>query len=421
MKIGFRDIGNFALLLLALVFTGYLLLAAVYALPTDVIAGNVHESYEIFQTEDVNEALIPGRDATRLDNHTNALMLLTAENKQNENIWKEAINCSSLWLDDAFPPDTLTLLHSGHEAEYMNESYARYWHGYLVYLKPLLMLFNYQQIRYILLFVQMSLVFAAVFLMGKKNKQGCILPFLAAVFFINPAVCSLSLQYTPVFVLTLLQFIVVLLFEDKYRENGKLWLYHFFVVGCLTVYFDLLTYPLVSFGIPVAFMISQYTENFKAGFKRLAGSGILWAAGYGLMWVSKWILGAAITGKDILNQAMTAAGLRTSLESFGEGFSRLDVLIENLHINRFSLIIALFLAAMAIVVLPKKQFRRSAHFAIMLIIALMPFAWYIVFSNHSWLHAWMTHRELAISVYALTAMGPMLFERNKNITQNRSA
>ena len=39
--------------------------------------------------------------------------------------------------------------------------------------------------------------------------------------------------------------------------------------------------------------------------------------------------------------------------------------------------------------------------SVFLLIACMPFVWYIIMSNHSYIHAYFTHRELAISCMAV--------------------
>lgn len=407
MKKIFREAIRFCLLLIALVVSGYLLLVAAYALPTDRISAHVQDSLSVFATEGTEPELIPGKSDTKLDNFTDALMLLSAENKQTESVWIEALNVSRLTVAKHDPAQALVAFHSGEDLNYKSQPYGRYWHGYLVYLKPLLMFFNYQQIRYILILIQLSLVLFLLYLIGMKNKKECFIPILTSIFFLNPAVCSLSLQFTPVFVLTIAQIIVILLFEEKYMTCMKLWLYHFFVVGCLTVYFDLLTYPLVTFGIPIAFMVSQYAKNFKAALKMFIGTGILWGIGYGTMWVSKWLFGSLITGNNILASAVDAVKFRTSNGYSDVVFNVLDVIRRNIDTGRFSLRIVFLLFTACIVIGLIKKSKLSFRIIPMLCIAALPFIWYAVLSNHSWIHAWMAYRELAISVYAMMTAGMM--------------
>lgn len=342
-------------------------------------------------------------------------MLLNAEYEGTEATWIEALNVTRLTAEEHNPAQTLVSLHTGETLDYKTLSYGRYWHGYLIYLKPLLIFFNYQQIRYILIFVQMSLVLGLLYLIGKKNKKGCFIPILSSIFFLNPVVCALSLQYTSVFVLTLLQIIVILIFEEKYKACMKLWLYHFYIVGCLTVYFDFLTYPLVTFGIPIAFMISQYTKDFKVGLKMLIGTGIFWLTGYGTMWMSKWLLGSLITGNNILASAVTSIEVRTSNTFNDVAFNAFDVIKANLDICQFTLQIFFLLFLICIIVgFILKSIRISLQIIPMLCIAILPFLWYVVLSNHSWLHPWMTYRELAISIYATMTICMKFFYKDNS-------
>lgn len=412
MKEVCREIIRFVLILIVFVVAGYFFLVAVYALPTDRIAAHVQESAFVFKTESPYRELIPGKSSTKLDDSTDALMLLSAENERTESIWIEALNVSRLVAADHNPMQTLVSLHSGEELDYKITSYGRYWHGYLVYLKPLMMIFNYQQIRYILILTQLSLVFILLYLIGRKNKKECFIPILTSIFFLNPTVCSLSLQFTPVFCLTIAQMIIILLFEEKYKICMKLWLYHFFVVGCLTVYFDLLTYPLVTFGIPIAFMVSQYTKDFKTGLKMFIETGILWVTGYGAMWASKWILGTLVTGNNVLTSAVDAMKFRTSNGYDDVVFNVLDVIKTNLNRADFPVEIIILLFAVCIIVGLIKKIKVSFRIIPMLCIAILPFIWYAVLSNHSWIHPWMTYRELAIFVYALMTVGMMFVYKN---------
>lgn len=206
--------------------------------------------------------------------------------------------------------------------------------------------------------------------------------------------------------------IIILLFEEKYKICMKLWLYHFFVVGCLTVYFDLLTYPLVTFGIPIAFMVSQYTKDFKTGLKMFIETGILWVTGYGAMWASKWILGTLVTGNNVLTSAVDAMKFRTSNGYDDAVFNVLDVIKTNLNRADFPVEIIILLFAVCIIVGLIKKIKVSFRIIPMLCIAILPFIWYAVLSNHSWIHPWMTYRELAIFVYALMTVGMMFVYKN---------
>jgi len=419
---------------LILVLGGYLLLVLAYCLPTEKISENVAEAAVAFANEGPYRQLNFGggtkeiynfMDSMQLsgnstqDNFTDAIILLNAENTNDENVFLEALKVNRVTSGDQLPTDTLIALHTGAEQEYETGSYARYWHGYLVLLKPLLLIFSYQQIRYILSLVQLGLVAAVIWLLAARGKGIYCVPVVLTYFFLNPAVCSLSLQYTPILVLTMTELVVILLREKQYAGDKGLWLYHFFFAGCLTSYFDFLTYPLVTLGVPVIFLLSQYEENWKEGLKELLGCCCLWGTGYVAMWAGKWTLASLITGENVWGEAINSISYRTASGAAELGASeigRLDVIGRNLTANKFSFILILIAFAVCLALsLFRNLLRFKSKYIPTALAGLLPFAWYLVVSNHSVVHSWMTFRTLAVFVYALMTVGVMLLEKQKPV------
>lgn len=433
------QIKKYLLSFLILVFGGYLLLVLAYCLPTGMISKNVEEAAWAFMDEGAYrqlnfgggnreiysfmESLLWGGNSTQ-DNYTDSIMLLSAEHTGDENPFVEAMKVKRTTVKgQSSPVAALVALHTGEDAQYGTTSYARYWHGYLIFLKPLLLFFSYQQIRYFLSLAQLGLVSAVVCLLAAKGKGMYCAPVVLAYFFINPAACSLSLQYTPVLVLTMAELAVILLREERYARDKRLWLYHFFVAGCLTSYFDLLTYPLVTLGIPVIFLVSQYEGSGREGLMELIGSSILWGTGYASMWAAKWALGSLITGNNVLKDAVEHIFVRagSQVEDLGVSqFGRLEAVRRNLVANRFCLLMILVIFAVCLAVsLYRDTFRfREEHLPIALG-GLLPFGWYLVVSNHSIDHAWMTFRELSVFVFALITIGVMLLDRPQPVPEGK--
>lgn len=418
---------KYILTLLALVLGGYLLLVLAYCLPTEEISNNVAEAALAFYNEGPYRQLTFGGGSKEIysfmdsmqmhgnstqDNFTDAIILLNAENTNDENVFVEALKVNRLTSGDQLPTDTLIALHTGEEQDYETGSYARYWHGYLVLLKPLLLIFSYQQIRYLLALVQLGLVAAIIWLLASKGRGIFCIPVVLAYFFLNPAVCSLSLQYTPVLALTMAELIVILLRERRYEEDKRLWWYHFFVAGCLTSYFDFLTYPIVTLGVPLVFLLSQYEKSWKEGLKNLFACCLLWGTGYLAMWAGKWTLGSIITGESVFGEAVSSIAYRTGSGAAELGvpeFGRLGAIGRNLEANKFSLLLILTAFAVCLAVsLWKQRFTLHGKFLPIALAGLLPFAWYLVVSNHSVVHSWMTFRSLAVFVYALMTVGVML-------------
>lgn len=423
-------IKKYILSFLFLTLGGYLLLVLAYCLPTDRISENAAQAALAFNNEGPYRQLNFGggrkdiysfMDSMQLggnstqDNFTDAIMLLNAENTNDENVFVEALKVERLSSGDQLPTDTLIALHTGEDQEFGTSSYARYWHGYLILLKPLLLFFSYQQIRYILSLVQLGLTAAIICLLAARGKGVYCIPVVLAYFFLNPAVCSLSLQYSTILLLTMAELLVILLREKRYAGGKQLWLYHFFLAGCLTSYFDFLTYPIAALGIPVVFLISQYEENWKEGLKILFACCLLWGTGYAAMWAGKWALASLITGNNIFREAIGSISYRAGSGAAELGvseFGRLGAIGRNLAANKFSLILILTAFVVCFVLGEcKGTFRFRGKYIPIFLAGLLPFAWYLAAANHSVIHSWMTFRSLSVFVFALMTLAAMFIEK----------
>ncbi len=380
-----KTILRYLITLLAMIAAGYLLLVAVYALPTGRIAAHVEASSAQLPSE-VNWPQLS-------DQFTDSIMLNISAYEKTKSVWVEALEANRLSSDGLTP-------------------YPRYWHGYLLFTKPLLLLFNYRQIRQIFIFVHLALLFAILYLLGKRERDRAFLPLLFAVYLLNPVGCAMSLAYTPMYVLTLLELVVILLLEGQYRAHRSLWFYHFFIVGCLTAYFDFLTFPAVSLGVSLVFLLSQYETDWKKGFLSLLGSGGLWVAGYGAMWAGKWLLATLFTDADVFADAFGTIAFRVGREYNGASITALDAIGRNLQDHKLELaIVCLFFVVCLAVGLIKKRARPEAGLLPVLATGLIPFVWFAVLANHSYIHYGFTYREIAISAYALAAIGVMLAQK----------
>ena len=401
---------------LGLVILGYLALVIVYLLPTSAIQKNVAEAANIIQMEKSHPELVYGHQDTMLDNLTDSIMMGTARYETKENVFLEALlsnrETSNLMMDS----EVIAAEASNVEFDSTVSSYGRYWHGYLLYLKPLLLLLNYGQIRYFIAFFQMTLFVAVLYLMVKKNKEHHIIPFIVAYLFLNPAALSLSLQYFPVSVITMIQFILLLAYEESYKNNNKKWFYHFFIVGCLVAYFDFLTFPLLSLGMPLCFLIAENRKTLKENMISFVGSCMAWGFGYAAMWGSKWVLGSLITKENIIADAVGNVLLRVGATESESKVSALEVILKNIGANKLCLLITVVIAVGIFVcgILKKRRIDLKNVNIVMILCAILPLMWYLVVSNHSYIHYWFTHRILAISIYAMLLVVMFLFVKDKN-------
>lgn len=390
--------------IISLCLIGYMLLVLVYSIPTDWMNENMRESSSVFAREAVSPKLMDS-DNSVLDNFTDALMLLTASHPNSDNVWVSAANAARYYYD-VYPTNTLLYIYQNNGTELEERSYARYWHGYLIFLKPLLVFFTYPEIRTIMMFVQLGLFSLLIIKLVRKN-QNILFPTFLMWIFINPIATMLSLQFNTVLVITFLCMLFILQMDGKWKRNPLyMWGVFFLFEGAMTSYFDLLTYPLVSLGVPLILWLSlNYTESTVENLKRISVISVFWVMGYGGMWGSKWLLGNIITNSNVIHEALSTILIRTSLRTnqWTAIYSYTDVIKSQIS-AAYQVTWATAVILMIFLLVKRIQTRQmpKALFLPYLVIALYPFIWYFALKNHSGLHSFFTYRELAISFYAVS-------------------
>lgn len=393
-------------LLFAFALIGYLLLVLVYSIPTERMQENMKESVAIFESED-NYIRLMKHNNSQLDNYTDGIMLLTASYTGSENIWHAAVNAER-YRTAATPAETIIGVYGTEESmpELKTTTYARYWHGYLLFLKPLLFLFEYGQIREIMTCTQIML-FSIILLLLSKRKQKMILPFFVFWIFLNPITTMLSLQFNTVLVITFLTILSILLLEERVKaENMFFWEVFFMVVGAITSYFDLLTYPLVTLGVPLVLWVSLYMrEKLTVNLKNISVLSVFWGIGYGGLWGAKWLIGDLITGKSVLSDAVGQVVYRTSDKVSDKVITFSELLHELLSSMRQYtwMLLILLIGIYFIWHIAKTRKVKIKMIITYAVIGLFPLVWFVVLKNHSFGHHWFTYRELAITVFAASS------------------
>lgn len=138
-------------------------------------------------------------------------------------------------------------------------------------MKPLLSVFNYDQLR-LLNRVLVLVTTAALCGLPRLRKLGrYIPPYLLALLLIDPTSIGRSLQFSAVYYVFTLACIVFLAGRRWFLASEQRIVLFFVVLGCVSSYFDLLTYPLVAFGVPAAL----YLRRQRRSENRLPGAAFL--------------------------------------------------------------------------------------------------------------------------------------------------
>jgi len=390
-------------LLLGSIVLGTMLLYMSFSLPLNAIDAHVRESAATFEHEGTYPDLFTWC-SSRLDNFSDAVMFLNAVYDGEESTLNKAMSIYSK-SGTGDPVQSLLEYCSGKE-DYRILPYARYWHGYLIYLKPLLSLMNYQELRLFNHYLQIGVVFILLWLLKREKYGKYILPTVFMLGFWPFVIAGLSLVNSHVFyIFAVGSCVLVWKYKDwKYSDNMMLF---FMSLGILTSFFDLLSYPLVSFGIPIClyFCMEDHIDLYRS-VKEFILYGMSWGIGYAGMWAGKWVVGSLLTGQDIVGEALGTARYRMSSTGFdGNTVGKLETILLNVKEfikNPLIILVVLFCLYLLFIALKNKQIKCAKYNIIFIVIACLPFAWYFVVTNHSWVHyAILTFRELLISVFAI--------------------
>lgn len=399
-----RKTKKYFLLLVVCSLIGYIALVVTYILPTDSIVHNVLVTSKNYSKEGNYPNVIINNDASKIGNNTDELMLLESIYDGPENPFIKAINVSrnEIYNNDYwYSLYNLDKVLKGTEFT-QTTNYPRYWHGYLIVLRPLLTLFNHDQIKYLNFIIQTILLILVISLMKKRNLNKYIIPFVISICFIYPFVISLTMSFSIVYYLMLLSLIALLKYWEKISSRTPIF---FYLIGILTCYFDYFTWPLVTLGIPLLFTLIIKKRTLKESMLEMIKCSITWLVGYSLMWLMKFGIGTLITGQNIFADGIQQAIYRSSAfdNSYSYMMDSINYNLKNMLMNRVNILIFAVILILLIVQIIKNKPKLSniKNVIPLFLISLFPVGWILIVTNHTFVHYWMVYRIFIITVFGL--------------------
>lgn len=425
---------NMAALLVGSALLGTILLVLVFCLPTGRMKQHVAANAEEILRK---EGQISGNGfsdyiQTNRETYTDAIMVQNAiERIPEKNVFEHAMRMYHSDLEEDFwtPEESLKAYCDRQDtgSMYLHE-YTRYWHGYLVYLKPLLLLFSWKQISVLGVLLQMLLMVATVWLSIRKKQPDVAAVMLIGFLFMKPLLVLVSLTMSVCWIITLAALIFLLMKNDWLLKENR-YPEFFLAVGILTSYFDFLTYPIVTLGFPLcaSFLINADRADLSGGGESRAGKGqqlkaavqrmivfcISWGIGYAGMWAMKWIIADLTLHTGTIKDAIWSIIGRT--EAIG-GRSRLNggFYVIGLNLQEYDYVIYLVMAAVialiSLILVVTACRKKGAGTVLVglvpyMIVFCIPFVWIVVVQHHSALHARFTFRILAVAMLAVGCTG----------------
>lgn len=382
-----KELKPFAKIYVILIAVFFLSMTLVYCIPTSWIQGNVEKSLAVMETEGERPMYAFYRHSAIVDNHTDMLMYESLiQNRDYYNAVQASVSINQ---------------------------YPRYWHGYQVVLRPLTVVFQVQELRYLGMLLFYLLFFWSAWLMAEKTKPVYAMLYVLTVASSYLVAVTTCFQYLTTFYVLFMSLIVLLSRYGKDRPM-RLMLY-FFVVGMVENFFDFLTYPIITLGIPLILLLWLRVRDEKADFKDnfcfMFRSSVSWGLGYALTWIAKWGITTVVLGVRYFWRTMSVVQYRLE-GSEEEPLDRIGTIRKNLKawmnvqdegvISWSKVLLLILIAALILVIWKKlKDMKTVRAYVPMLFVAAYPYIWYLVMSNHSQIHYWYTYRAQLVALFGI--------------------
>ncbi|MBR1853287.1 MAG: hypothetical protein IJ794_09135 [Lachnospiraceae bacterium] len=344
------------------------------------ILQNIEDGLQIIAEEGDYPSYFYGEEGAKLDNFTDRIIL------QHADIVSDQPLISALFI----------------------RGYSRYWHGYLIFVKLLLNFMGLFQIRKLIMIFLGTLFAASLYFICRRFGAGAAFAYLAMWLEYYSACVAGSFQFFWCYAIMYMSVILLIVFYHPEKQsdtkffNGSFSTFVillFFAIGSFTNFVDFLTFPLVTLTLPLTFFLLTEIFYAKSSIPKILGRSILlsiiWSLGYGLTWISKWLLSAVLLPGNIFYDVKKQIMFRMNgNEQYP--ISRWGVITLNLShpyfLKHTMPMVVLLLVAVAWNIRKKETRTKLLRLLPIVPILFYPYLWYEFMCNHSIIHNFFTYR-----------------------------
>ena len=391
----------------------FVLLLGACALPAQPVLEHVYDSAQTIQQEGLYPEYF-GFKLFQMDNYTDTIMLFEAAAMGEQDPLTAMMTATAYNVDNfetmagdlaVYCERTIPLATGAQKAvQLVPFSYARYWHGYLIWLRPLLLVTDITGVRVVQYLVLAALFAAVAVLLRRRCGLRAAVWFAVSQLLVTAFWAPHQVQFFTCFAVAYAGCVWVL---AKPRRSDDVCL-TLLVLGVVTSFCDLLVTPVLTLGLPLVCWLLEPQQRLRAGTRQcgiVVGGSLTWGVGYLLCWASKWVLAGLVTGQNVIADALHQVGVRTAADSWhGMELTWSNILhfvyttLAGKHLFwPLVLAVVLLLALFAASIRDRQQFARALPLGLC---ALMTPAWFIMLRTHSIQHGWFTWRALGLTVFA---------------------
>lgn len=394
------------------VITCFLLEVLVVKIPPSAIMENSQKSALYYRSVGLHPQILSGRINTR-KNHNGDSILLNLMYQQNpEHPVRSAILVP--YFDQASMDAITDCMASTFGEVEANAYHFRYWHGSMVWLKPLLCRMDITGIYrlYGIIIIGFTLGFFIWCLTKRKYREGS--SYLLAFILIGGCVTISCTEYANIMILMMAMIPLFLV----YGKRGEKELLTLCVIdGALTCFIDFLTVETITITIPLVILLFLENIHLKFGsvknqFIKTIKALLGWGISYAGMFAVKWILAAAVIGMEGIRDSLMRTGKHMTgcqLEALYYNILMLFPWTEDTPVWIQTTSVMVFCALMIFIIYRLWKRKEIS----MLILFLIPYVRFGVVGSHSYTHYYYTYRAQMISVLIIVYVLWGLINENK--------
>ena len=345
-----------------------------------------------------------GDPTYRMDNYTDSQIMMQSYNLNISNPRSVLTNPKHISDSDgnnmAYALDEV--VNGGADNEI---SYVRYWMGFRIFVRPLMLFGSYFTIRKIAAFVFYFLMMMALIAVAKTVDVKTALCFGVSLILVNPAIISQSLQFSCTFMLVFLFVLYICI-----RCNRMNAVFAFCIFGVLTQFFDFYTTPIVTFGIPVLIYLVATRETQKPIWIALK-TFFAWIYGYVMMWFMKLLLVTMFTDINGFQDGfhrfaertgiLAAPGSQDSYSAVGALKAVCHTVFQEVAVRYVFIVVSIMALTCIAVIWIKQKSAGFLHACPLLLVGILPLVWFMVAAEATSIHAWFQYRSVAVSFMVL--------------------
>lgn len=423
-------------------------------IPQNALQKNMERSSDYYNNHQLFDHVTDYMFLSRQDNYADCILTNIIYHIDKNNLVESVLSASYYNPEDE-NVQTSFAYAVGNKVE-PDVDYSRYWHGSMVLLRPLFVIFDIAGVRMVLgiLILLMTVWFEILLFKNRYSIFGVC--YGVGLMLVSVWMCAFCVEYAMPFVVMSMELPVLFVlltraYEKKDAQNDKvkrdenkldnqkadehkldnrkpeviLWAV-LACAGIVTAFVDFLTTETVTFTMAyILYLIVKNRHNQMKPIKEelicLIKSGIVWFASYGLMIALKWVLALAVLGKDAFFNALIQAALRISGDATLGNVPGAEVVSNYERISGAlwrnigciypfkstmsygTAMIFIFLVGLIVFSIWYlfREKTKSCINKVLAIVSLLPVMRFLVLNNHSYIHFFFTYRALLVSVVVI--------------------